>query len=469
MHKSIVTNFFVVCATAIIAGVIIIASILLIVASEFYKTEKKEALLANMYNVIDATKLSYLSSQNSGTDEILYEYRKRSSQYNTEFTLADSDNKIIVSSIIGNKDELPKEINLSNLKYENGKYFFSVNTLDGFYENSNINVIMPFSYAGIRYYLIGSSSAESLYDFIIDLGTAMIIVSLIVLFIFGFIIYLTMKKMLSPLEEMSLVAKKYGHGDFSVELDTSYPGEIGALAESINDMSHSLANLENTRKSFIANVSHELKTPMTSIGGFVDGILDGTIPKEEERKYLKIVSQEVNRLSRLVRSMLNIAKYETGEIQMVKTKFDIVSLTIKTLLLFENKIEDKGVDIRGLDTDPVLADADIDLIQQILYNLIENAVKFVNQNGYISFYFTKNEKDTTVSIRNSGDGLTQDEMPKVFDRFYKTDESHGKDKTGVGLGLSIVRSIINLHNGTILVTSKKGKYTEFTFSIPNDQ
>jgi signal transduction histidine kinase len=223
--------------------------------------------------------------------------------------------------------------------------------------------------------------------------------------------------------------------------------------------------LENSRKSFVANVSHELKTPMTTIGGFIDGILDGTIPPEKHRQYLKIVSEEVSRLSRLVRSMLNISKYETGEVKLKITSFDVTSLAVKTLLLFEGQIEKKKIEIKGLDSPPLYMEGDVDLIQQVVYNLVENAVKFVNEGGYIAFKFEYQNENAVFSIKNSGEGLTQDELPKVFDRFYKTDESHGKDKTGVGLGLAIVRSIINLHGGNILVRSAKGEYTEFSFSL----
>ena len=204
---------------------------------------------------------------------------------------------------------------------------------------------------------------------------------------------------------------------------------------------------------------------MTSIGGFVDGILDGTIPENRRRYYLQIVSDEVKRLARLVRSMLNIAKYETGEIAMNTENFDIVPLAIKTVLLFEKRIEDKNVEVIGLDAGRFYVNADIDLIQQVIYNLVENAVKFVNNGGYIKFSFSTEKNKTLVSIRNSGEGLTSDELPQVFDRFYKTDESRGKDKTGVGLGLSIVRSIVKLHDGTITVKSALNEYVEFIFSL----
>ena len=205
---------------------------------------------------------------------------------------------------------------------------------------------------------------------------------------------------------------------------------------------------------------------MTTIGGFVDGILDGTIPENRQREYLRTVSEEINRLARLVRSMLNISKYEAGEMELQTENFDITELTVKTVLLFEKRIDGKNIDIKGLDTEKLYVNADMDLVQQVIYNLTENAVKFVNEGGYISYSFGIEDGMAAVVIRNSGEGLKKNEINKVFDRFYKTDESRGKDKTGVGLGLSIVRSIIKLHNGSVLVRSRAGEYTEFEFTLP---
>ncbi|MDE6131894.1 MAG: HAMP domain-containing histidine kinase, partial [Oscillospiraceae bacterium] len=192
---------------------------------------------------------------------------------------------------------------------------------------------------------------------------------------------------------------------------------------------------------------------------------DGTIPPEQQEHYLKIVSMEINRLARLVRSMLNISKYEAGELDLTPESFDIIPIIFRTLLNFEKRIDEKKVDIRGLDRDAFFVKADKDLIQQVVYNLVENAVKFVNKGGYIEFLFAENEETTSVTVRNSGEGLKENEISRVFERFYKTDESRGIDPGGVGLGLSIVRSLIKLHGGTILVRSQYEQYVEFEFSL----
>ena len=205
---------------------------------------------------------------------------------------------------------------------------------------------------------------------------------------------------------------------------------------------------------------------MMTIGGFIDGILDGTVPKEKRRQYLETVSDEVKRLSRMVRSMLSIARIEAGDMKINPTNFDINDLVCRTVFAFEQKIEGKSLEIVGLESDEIYVYADNDLIHQVIYNLIDNAVKFVNEGGCISFSFTQKDGKVFVSIKNTGVGIAQQELPRLFDRFYKTDKSRSLDKTGVGLGLYIVQTIINQHNGDLIVQSVEGEYTEFTFSVP---
>ena len=221
------------------------------------------------------------------------------------------------------------------------------------------------------------------------------------------------------------------------------------------------------QKQFVADASHELKTPMTTIGGFVDGILDGTIPKEKHHQYLAIVSGEVKRLSRMVRSMLDLAKIEAGEMKLNPAEFDLNNIVCQVIFSFEQAIESKNLDIIGLDVDKIMVSADPDLMHQVIYNLIENAVKFVNEGGYIEVKYHNDGARTLVAIRNSGTGIAPQDLPNVFERFYKTDRSRSQDKTGVGLGLYIVRTVIQLHGGEIHVSSKEGEYTEFAFSVPS--
>ena len=270
-----------------------------------------------------------------------------------------------------------------------------------------------------------------------------------------------------PLRQMSAAAHSFGTGDFSRRIPVESSDEIGELAEALNNMATSLSDSEGTRRNFIANVSHELKTPMTTIAGFIDGILDGTIPQSEQRRYLRIVSEEVKRLSRLVQSMLSLSRIDAGELKLNPSEFDLSGAILSTVLTFEKMIDQKSLDIRGLDSLPqAKAYGDPDLCHQVVYNLIENAVKFTEDGGYIEFSVEDLPEETRATIRNSGIGIEPEEIGMIFERFYKTDKSRSKDKNGMGLGLYIVKTIIRLHGGDIRARSEKGQYTEFSFSLP---
>jgi len=303
-------------------------------------------------------------------------------------------------------------------------------------------------------------------EFLTEMMGMFIISATVVLFVAFICTYFLIGRMVRPLRKMADATRAFANGDFSVRVPVEGVDEIGVLAASINEMATSLAELEMSSRSFTANVSHELKTPMTTIGGFVDGILDGTIPEEKHRHYLTIVSEEIKRLSRLVKAMLQLAKIEAGERQIIANQFDIHDTVIQTVFAFEQVIESKDLEIRGLDVDKIMVEADEDLIHQVVYNLVDNAVKFTNQGGYIEFEFNGDDKMIYVAVRNSGDGIPENELNKLFDRFYKTDRSRSLDKNGVGLGLYIVRTVIGLHGGEIRARSKQGEFTEFEFSIP---
>ena len=232
-------------------------------------------------------------------------------------------------------------------------------------------------------------------------------------------------------------------------------------------MANSLEQLENSRRSFVANVSHEFKTPMTTIGGFINGILDGTIPQEKQGYYLEIVASEINRLSRMVTTMLNISRIETGNVDMTIDSISINKKLISTCLAFEQLISKKNIEIVGFDDmEDVTIRGDSAMIDQVVYNLIDNAVKFTNEGGKITIT-VKNLKDySSFSVTNTGKGIPQKDINKVFDRFYKVDQSRSTDVKSTGLGLFLIKSIVNLHNGTVTVESRENEYTRFTVKLP---
>lgn len=286
--------------------------------------------------------------------------------------------------------------------------------------------------------------------------------------IFAFLcLYYLTRKMITPLQQMSKAAKKFAVGDFSYRVKVEGDDELADLGRAFNDMADALDVLESSRRSFVSNVSHELKTPMTSISGFIDGILDGTVAKDKQEYYLSIVSAEIKRLSRLVVSMLNMSKIESGDFEMKPRNYDIADQIIHILLTFEQKIEEKQIDIRGLDNfEPTYIVADPDMIYQAIYNLIDNAVKFTNEGGYIEFTLEDDGSRIELRIKNSGTGIKQEELSRVFERFYKVDKSRSLDAKGAGLGLYLVKLMIEMHAGRVAARSESEDTAEFSFTLP---
>lgn len=264
------------------------------------------------------------------------------------------------------------------------------------------------------------------------------------------------------------IIEQYSRGNFTEKISTDLSPNLQHISAYVNAIAANVEKSEEKSSTFIANVSHELRTPMTTIGGFVDGILDGTIKKSRQQEYLILVSQEIQRLRILISSMLNMSKFESGTMAPNFRETNLTDLVIKIVLMFEKRIEEKNLQVEELDSSRLMAVCDADLLQQVIYNIVENAVKFVNEGGTLSFSFEKKNNICIVGIRNTGEGLQDSEIRQVFDRFYKTDSSRGKDTTGLGLGLSISRKIVHLHNGHIVVKSVYGEYTEFQIQIPED-
>ena len=272
-----------------------------------------------------------------------------------------------------------------------------------------------------------------------------------------------------PLKQMARIARSFGHGDLDarVRLGDDYPEEVEELALAFNNMATELQKSEYQRREFVANVSHELKTPMTTISGYVDGILDGTIPQHRHRYYLQIVSDETKRLSRLVRSMLDISRLQDGSIpEDKKVHFDMEETLGQVLITFEKKITDKGLNVDvDMPEHPVYTMASQDMVTQVIYNLIDNAVKFCPAGGTLGLKIKQGGRKIYVSVSNEGETIPAEELPLVFDRFHKLDKSRSQNRDGWGLGLYIVKTIVSSHGENISVTSRDGK-TEFTFTMP---
>ena len=299
----------------------------------------------------------------------------------------------------------------------------------------------------------------------IFLTAAVFVVLLAVLAVIAFA-----RKESLPLKKMAKVANAFAHGNLKarVKIEDDYSEEVEELALAFNNMAISLQKSEYQRQEFVANVSHELKTPMTTISGYIDGILDGTIPEHRRNYYLQIVSDETKRLSRLVRSMLDISQLqkEEGIPEDKKMHFDLEECAGMVLITFEKKINDKHLEV---DVDfpehPVFTFANRDYVTQVIYNLLDNAVKFCPEGGTLGLKIREGGNKVYISISNTGETIPAEELPLVFDRFHKLDKSRSQNRDGWGLGLYIVKTIVCSHGENISVSSKDGK-TEFTITMP---
>ena len=348
-----------------------------------------------------------------------------------------------------------------------GGPFVGATTLGGMYERPRYLVALPIqSGATLQGLVLVSCEASEISSMWQDISSLFLITATAVILIAAIISSVTSMRQSKPIKEIAAAARQFGHGELNVRVDVGKRrDEVGELADAFNAMADSLAKSEQRRTEFIANVSHELKTPMTTIAGFADGILDGTIPPEKERDYLRTISSETRRLSRLVRSMLDLSRLQSDE-RAAQQQFDLGETMLRTLVSLEGKINQKDLEVdTQVPEEPVMVWGDQDAITQVCYNLLDNAIKFSQEEGTLSLSIVPKGSKATVSVSNQGKTIPPEELDLIFDRFHKADHSRSENRDGVGLGLYIVKTILNSHRETITCTSQDG-LTTFTFSLP---
>ena len=399
------------------------------------------------------------------------------STYSDQLTIlvTDTNGQIILhingSSVSRATDsEIPSEIFRD---FSSGNHDIrQLHSIDGLFDKSHIINALPISIAPLGEtigYLFVCAEGHT----VTELGEVMIktilISSLWVVVAALIAVYVITDKIIEPLKHMRRAARSFASGDFSVRVPVKGKDEVAELATAFNNMATSLEAAEKMRNSFMASVSHDLRTPMTTIAGFIDGILDGAIPPDKHEYYLNIIAVEVRRLSRLVSQLLDISRIEAGDRKFNFERFDVCEMARQILISFEQKIDKKRLDVEfDCDNDNMFAYADRDAIYQIMYNLCDNAVKFSKEGGKLSISLNAADKHKiNVCIYNEGQGIPPEDLPYVFERFYKGDKSRGLDKTGVGLGLYISKTIIDAHKETIFVESESGKYCRFVFTLTN--
>ena len=352
-------------------------------------------------------------------------------------------------------------------------YVSDTGVIKGLYSDMRYVVAMPIvdPQTGDRLgIVILSTPVESMQSMLRRISEIFVFVSILVVLLAVCIMTVLVRQQSIPLRDMAKAAKAFGHGELTARVNTegNYTQEVEELALAFNNMASSLQKSEYRRQEFVANVSHELKTPMTTISGYVDGILDGTIPPEKSRQYLQVVSDETKRLNRLVRSMLDISRLQDqkGIPEQQKLRFDVEESLGQVLISFEQKIMAKKLDIRvDMPEHPVFTFANQDYITQVLYNLLDNAVKFSPEGAALELTVREGNRKVYISVSNEGQTIPPEELPLVFDRFHKMDKSRAENRDSWGLGLYIVKTIVCSHGENISVTSREGK-TTFTFTLP---
>jgi len=471
MFRKLFYKYYVVFATSVTLCFVVLGLALLALAQDYARQEKTKSLYSAALNISNLT--TQLIETNSLKIGNIFEQSLMAFSNNGEndVYITDSSGKIIIAVREGRAytaggfiDSDIVAVTLSSGGYN------QVGRLGGLYADNQYVVGLPYlldergGYAGAVFV---ASSTRYVTRFLRDLAGMFLLATALVLLIAFVGLYYSTNRLVKPLTNMAKAANSFARGDFSARVKVSGRDEMGNLAASLNAMADSLAQLEMMRRDFVASVSHELRTPMTTVSGFVDGILDGTIPKDKESYYLRIVSDEVRRLSRLVNALLDLVRIQAKEISLSPSVFDICETVRLVLLSNEMRIDAKNLGVEfEADEDRMNVLADESIIHVVVSNLIDNAIKFTPAGGRIRISIRTVQKKVHVSVCNYGAGIPKEDLPHVFDRFYKVDKSRGLDRKSVGLGLYISKTIINMHNESMWVASAENEYTQFTFTLP---
>ena len=381
--------------------------------------------------------------------------------------LTDTDGNVLLSVSSSGTGMVPKQIQDFDPAEAGGEQYLT-GDYHGYYSDEVLTMIVPvtegFSTKG--YLLVHkplSYFEEQQHSIMVC-----VYITLIVIYVLSFMIFLGIHLFIYlPLRKITEAAKQYASGNLDYEIPVNSQDEIGYLSASLNYMSTHLKDMEDYQKKFVATVSHDFRSPLTSIKGYIEAIADGTIPVELQGKYLNIILFETERLTDLTRDLLTLNEFDTKDLLLNKESFDLHEMMKQVAASFEGTCTSRKISIELLFASRVLyVHADRSKIQQVLYNLLDNAIKFSNPQSTVTIETTERGEKIFTSVRDYGIGIPKEDLSKIWERFYKSDLSRGKDKKGTGLGLAIVREIIQAHNENINVISTEGVGTEFIFSLP---
>lgn len=466
MKKTLYLKFIIAYIIFGVFGFVIVTLFVPRLAMQTLTNQKSESLYSEA-TLIANTYASGLYSNETSLETVKLQLDVLSIYTESEIRIINPSGLIVLDT------SLP--IDLENSKYiENfdpaiikGSYYI----VDNFFDSYNYDVLTVMAPITSNYNINGYVTIHTAISDIEAMANNIqniCYITLGILFLLSFIILIFFTEYVyKPLKKINKAAEQYAQGNYHYEIATDNNDEMGYLAASLNYMAGTIANHEDDQKKFIANVSHDFRSPLTSIRGFLEAMLDGTIPPEMHEKYLNTVLNETERLTKLTNSLLTLNNLNTKGMLLDFTNFDINKVIRETAASFEGSCRNKNIGISlTLTGEELLVHADIEKIKQVLYNLIDNAIKFSHHDSIISIETTIKKNKLFVSVKDNGIGIPKDDLKLIWNRFYKSDASRGKDKKGTGLGLSIVKEIINAHNENINVVSTEGEGTEFIFSLP---
>lgn len=463
--------------------VVLIFSLLMIysisIAQKSVLLERKTSMKKEISMLADGSITEY----NNGTidNKTLYnDLQNVANTLDTEIWLTDDKSNIVFKSKTyeseksgssdssGSKtDSLKKYVDSDDLQ----SAFCYENTFNGYFSSETLIMGQPL-YSWNNY--VGTIILASPMTFKQDIQNRMLsttFVPFLILMLIAMIALMLMSNsLLKPIREIIKTSKSYAQGNFNARVNVTANNEFGELARYMEEMADELSRSNEYRKSFISNISHDFRSPLTSIKGYIEAMLDGTIPLERHEKYLGIVLNEAQRLTKLTQGLLELNNFDSFDLQLDKSNFDIRDIITPTINTFEKRCKDRGIFLDSIFlTDNTIVYADRTKIQQVIYNLVDNAIKFTPEGRQIRVQVTEKDNKIFISVKDEGVGIPKDAQKKVFERFYKTDPSRGKDKTGTGLGLAITKEIIKAHGEQITLTSEEGKGSEFIFSLPKEK
>lgn len=425
---------------------------------------------SDLYRESNLLAANYAANYYRGTmtlEDVTSHFVAVATYLDTEIQVVSPDGKVLISSSSDTSSDAIQNFDITVF----GTSYYQTGTFFNTFQEETLSVFSPITinYKVRGYVLIHKPVRDliALKDGFINIAY----MTLAVIFLCAFVLLgLFTCTVYIPIRKITRAARDYSEGNFDTQINIQTNDEIGYLAASLNYMATELSTLEDDQRKFIANVSHDFRSPLTSIKGYVEAIMDGTIPHEMQDKYLNIILLETERLNKLTQSMLELNKYGARGTMLDISSFDINNTIKLVVQSFEGICQEKKISFELILTGHTsFVYADMSKIQQVLYNLIDNAIKFSHPDSTITIETTEKNEKVFISVKDTGIGIPKDSIKKIWERFYKTDLSRGKDKRGTGLGLAIVREIISVHNENINVISTEGVGTEFIFTLPLNQ